>query len=136
MAYMSQETKAKLAPAIKEVLKKYGMKGTIGVKNHSTLVCNIKSGKIDLIGNMYDIAIKKPKSYYDKNKVKPTYMQVNEFSIKENYSETALDFMMDLKEAMNLGNHDNSDIQSDCFDIGWYLSINVGNWDKPYQYIN
>ena len=31
MAYISQDEKKKLAPAIKAVLKKYGVKGTIGI---------------------------------------------------------------------------------------------------------
>ena len=51
MAYMSQERKQNLAPAIKAVLKKYGVKATIAVRNHSTLVVNIKSGSIDFIEN-------------------------------------------------------------------------------------
>ena len=51
MAYMSQERKANLAPAIKAVLKKYKVKATIAVRNHSTLVVNIKSGSIDFIEN-------------------------------------------------------------------------------------
>ena len=45
MAYMSQQQKAALSPAIKAVLKKYNMKGTIAVRHRSTLVVNIKSGK-------------------------------------------------------------------------------------------
>jgi len=51
MAYISQEMKKELAPEIKAVLKKYGVKGTIAIRNHSTLVVNIKSGKLDLIGD-------------------------------------------------------------------------------------
>ena len=47
MAYVSKELKSKLAPAIKAVLKKYDMKGTIAVRNHSSLVVNLKSGAID-----------------------------------------------------------------------------------------
>lgn len=44
MAYVSQEMKKELAPAIKAVLKKYGFKGTIGVRHHSALVVKIKGG--------------------------------------------------------------------------------------------
>ena len=40
MAYMSQEKKAKIAPKVKEILKRYGIKGRLGVNNHSTLVLN------------------------------------------------------------------------------------------------
>ena len=51
MAYMSQERKQQRAPIIKAILKKYGVKGSLSVRNHSTLVLNIKSGKIDFIEN-------------------------------------------------------------------------------------
>ena len=51
MAYISQEKKKELAPAIKAVLKKYGMKGTIGINHHSSLVVNLKEGVLDLLGD-------------------------------------------------------------------------------------
>ena len=50
MAYVSQEMKKELKPAIKAVLKKYGMKGTIAVRDHMVLVCNLKKGKLDILG--------------------------------------------------------------------------------------
>jgi hypothetical protein len=31
------------------------------------------------------------------------------------------------------GNHDNSDIQSDYFDVGWYVEVNIGKWNKAYD---
>jgi len=43
-----------------------------------------------------------------------------------------LKFLTELKDAMNVGNYDRSDMQSDYFDVGFYIDINVGNWDKPY----
>ena len=36
-----------IGPKIKEILKKYNMKGTLGVDNYSTLNLNLKSGSID-----------------------------------------------------------------------------------------
>ena len=51
MAYVSQELKSKLSPAIKAVCKKYGIKASVAVRNHMTLCLNIKSGAIDFIGN-------------------------------------------------------------------------------------
>ena len=47
MAFISQETKAKLAPAVKTACKKYGVKASLAVRHHSTLVLNIASGPID-----------------------------------------------------------------------------------------
>jgi hypothetical protein len=34
---------------------------------------------------------------------------------------------------MDIGNHDRSDIQTDYFDVGWYKSVNIGTWNKPYE---
>lgn len=125
MAYVSQELKRSLAPGIKAVLKKYRMKGTLSVRNHSTLVCNIKSGPLDIIGNYGATS-----GFY--NDQVPKSMQVNEYWIDKNFSGEARDFLMELKDAMMVGNHNNSDIQTDYFDVGWYIDINVGKWDKPY----
>ena len=47
MAYVSQQRKAELALGIKAVLAKYGMKGSIAVRHHSTLVVTVTSGPLD-----------------------------------------------------------------------------------------
>ena len=47
MAFMNQEKKKRLAPRIKEILKKHNMKGTLSVDNYSTLNVNLQSGPID-----------------------------------------------------------------------------------------
>jgi len=44
-------------------------------------------------------------------------------------------FLTEVYEAMMEGNHNNSDIQSDYFDVGWYVNIQVGKWNKPYELI-
>tara|TARA_Y100001972_G_C7407220_1_gene211301 strand:- start:117 stop:461 length:345 start_codon:yes stop_codon:yes gene_type:complete len=111
MAYMNQEKKKKLAPKIKEILKKFNMKGTLSVDNYSTLNLNLKSGSIDFGTD-----------------------QINEYWYKDHFEDNpeALAFLSEVIPAMNVGNHDNSDIMTDYFDVGWYISVNLGKWDKPY----
>ena len=111
MAYMNQEKKKKLAPKIKEILKKYNMKGTLSVDNYSTLNLNLKSGSIDFGTD-----------------------RINEYWYKDHFSDNpeALAFLSEVIPAMNNGNHDNSDMMTDYFDVGWYVSVNLGKWDKPY----
>ena len=137
MAYMSQERKAKLAPAIKAVLKKYGVKASIAVNNHSTLVVNIKSGKIDFIENfiqtdanvMHGRKMSQDQiDYIRKNQS----LDVNPYWYKEHFSGQALAFLSQVIALMNKGNHDNSDVQTDYFDVGWYVDVNIGRWNKPY----
>lgn len=125
MAYMNQERKAQLAPAIKAICKKYGIKATIAVRHHSTLVVNIKQGKIDFIGN-YN-ATQRPGDRQAKD-----YIDVNPYWYHDHFTDTALAFLSELFPAMNVGNHDRSDIQTDYFDVGWYVDVNIGSWNKPY----
>ena len=134
MAYVNQKDKAEVSPAIKSVLKKYGMKGTISIRNHMTLCVNIKSGKLDIIGDWFNTVTKNgPNNQYGDKIVKPEYMDVNTYWIDHNHTGIVKDFLNELQSAMlKKGWRDNSDIQSDYFDISYYIDINVGSWNKPY----
>jgi len=127
MAYMNQQKKQTIKPGVDKVLKKYGLKGSLSVDNHSTLVLTIKSGGIDFFEDV--VKANPDKTIYRK------HMQVNEFWIHEHFTGKSMKALMEIKTAMNLGNHDRSDAQSDYFDVGWYININVGRWDKPYELV-
>jgi hypothetical protein len=122
MAYYSQERKAQIAPKIKALLKKYGLKGSLSVDNHSTVVLSIKSGKIDFIRNLNS----------DVSAPRGGYINVNPYHYQYHFNGDALSALTELFGVLNEGNHDNSDIQSDYFDVGWYVDVNIGKWDKPY----
>ena len=130
MAYISQDDKKALSVGIKKVLKKYGMKGSLSIQNHSTLAIKLSKGKLDLIGN------------YSGERYKDVpYMNINEYWIEDNYHGETKNFLDELIIAMNesedgsVVNFDKSDIQSDYFHVGYYISINAGKWNKPYEYI-
>ena len=141
MAYMSQERKQNLAPAIKAVLKKYGVKATIAVRNHSTLVVNIKSGSIDFIENFIktDSNVNHGRKmsqeqieYIRKNKS----LDVNPYWFKEHYTGTAKEFLTEIFDAMYGSDYfDESDAQVDYFHCSHYVSVNIGSWDKPYTVV-
>ena len=136
MAYVSQELKAELAPAVKAVLKKYGVKGTLSVRHYSTLVLNVKSGSIDFIGNFNETVALRPGGFRDGKPVnRDDYLQVNVYWAHEHFSGEAKDFLREVLAAMNDGNWDQSDIQSDYFNVGWYVDVNIGKWNKPYEFI-
>ena len=116
MAYVSQDLKKQLTPTIKAVLKRYGMKGSISVQNHSTLVVTLSQGSIDFGQGERD-----------------GYIQVNPYWIDDHYEGTARDFLTELLAAMRGPDFfDDSDIMTDYFHVSHYTSINVGRWDKPY----
>lgn len=144
MAFMNQERKKSLAPKIKEILKKYGLKGSLSVNNYSTLVLTIKSGKVDFIENRincideviknrgfdeYELdCLKSNRAIIEKNK----NFNVNVYWINEEYYGKSTSILKELHDAMMVGNHDNSDVQTDYFDIGWYTDIQIGSYGKPY----
>jgi hypothetical protein len=132
MAYVSQERKAQLAPAIKSICKQYGVKASLAVRHHSTLVLNIKSGPIDFIGNFNaTIQDRDPSGRKHINQAKDS-IDVNPYWYHEHFTGEAKEFLTKVISAMNAGNHDRSDIQTDYFDVGWYIDVNIGRWDRPY----
>ena len=138
MAYMNQERKAQITKALKPVLAKYGVKGTLSVRNHSTICLTLKSGKIDFIENFIktdsdsNIGRKmdqKQIDYLRKNRA----MDVNPYWFQEHFNGVAKEFMTEAFKALKVaGWYDRSDAQVDYFDTAYYCDINVGKWDKPY----
>lgn len=142
MAYMNQEKKKVLAPAIKSVLKKYNMKGTIGVHHHSSLVVNIKAGALDLLGAAQKhndeyarMRGDEPYQVGDNLQVNPYHCVANAKRVGENKIAKFYDELLDAVNGRgtSVQNHNNSDIMTDYFDVGYYIDINVGQWDKPYE---
>ena len=121
MAYMNSEKKAQLAPAIKAVLKKYNMKGSLRVRNHSTLILTVTEGPIDFVREC------------DESAHRNGEIRVNPYWINSHFRGESLSFLTEVRSAMSVGNHNRSDIQSDYFDVGWYVEIGIGAWDKPYK---
>jgi hypothetical protein len=127
MAYMSQERKKELKPNIKAVLAKYGMKGTVSVRDYSTLICTISSGKLDLLANAREKAKREGRTNQYEG-----YYSVNHYYIDSTFDGEVAQLLNELRAAMMIGNRDNSDTMTDYHDIGWYVKIEIGKWNKPY----
>lgn len=138
MAYMDQERKAKIATTLKPILAKFGVKGSLSVRNHSSIVLTLKSGKIDFIENYIKtdresmIARKMEQNQIDylrKNKS----MDVNPYWFHEHFSGAAKSFLSEAIAALKSANwYDESDSQTDYFNTAYYVDINIGKWNKPY----
>lgn len=127
MAYFNQEMKKARTPAINKLCKEYGVKATYGVNNHSTFVINISSGALNFIEDLSCNQSKERVKQYGN-------MQVNPYWFKEHFTGKSKEFLEKLFVIANKGNHDNSDIQSDYFDVGFYVDVNIGKWNKPYTF--
>ena len=133
MAFMNQEKKKQIAAALKIAMKDTGVKYSIAVNNHSTLVMNIKSGPVDFLGNALEVAQANPGRNFGRPVVPQKSIQVNTYWYKEHFTGKALAILEKAIPVLNTGNHDRSDIQSDYFDVGWYVNVNIGQWNKPYE---
>ena len=139
MAYMNQERKAVIAAALKPILAKYGVKGTLSVRSHMTICLNIKSGKIDFIENY--IATDKNKSYakyMPEDQIayirKNCALDVNPYWFQDHFSGVAKKFLTEAFTALKAaGWYNNSDAQTDYFDTAYYVDVNIGQYNKPYQ---
>lgn len=142
MAYMNQETKAKIVAALKPILAQYGIKATFSVRNHMSFVMTIKSGKIDFIENYLETDANKASAnklsndqiQYIRNKKS---MDINQYWFQEHFTGKAKEFLEKVFKNIKSGGEwfDESDIMTDYFHTAFYINVSVGTWDKPYQVV-
>lgn len=135
MAYMNQSRKQVIMEAVKPILKKYGVKGTFAVRNHSCIVLKITSGSVDFIGDLNeDNHYRFSGSRLDKDELRTRYhLGINPYWYTDHYTGTTKDFLDELIPAMKSADwYDRSDISTDYFDTAYYYDVNVGSWQKPY----
>lgn len=131
MAYIDQATKKALSPAVKAVLDKYKLKGSLSINNHSSLVLTIKSGVLDFFGN-YNAQMSE-RNARPSECVRQDNMEINTCWINDYYTDKVQECLLDLTAAMKTKDwHNKTDITTDYFDISYYVNIYVGRWDKPY----
>lgn len=132
MAYMNQEKKAKIAAALKGIVPK-DWKYSLRVHHHSSIIMTISEGPKELT------MVPASRSYGQDTpaSVEP-YRQLNVYHIDKEFAEGSpvAETVQKIVEALNIDNHDRSDIMTDYFDVGHYVSLNVGSWQKPFKSIN
>ena len=131
---MNQERKAKITKVLKPILAKYKVKGSLSVRNHSTIVLTLKSGAIDFIGNSNRVC---GNDFYQVQRgFKPTttgYDQVNPYWFQDHYDGDAKAFLTEAFKALKSADwYDESNAMIDYFNTAYYVDINIGKWDTPY----
>ena len=120
MAYMNQVKKALIKAELQKVVPAK-WKFSLAVRNHSTIIMTIKSAPVDLLAE-YKLAGKQD-----------GYLQVNEFWLEKAFDGETLEIFKKIVAALNINNHDNSDLMSDYHDVGYYVNITVGDYNTPFQ---
>ena len=129
MAYISKEQVQAKTLKLKALNKAYGIKASFSGSNSSSLTLTVHSGII----NFFD--------YLDRGILERNggshYIQLNHYYLSDWFEDSiALDYLLKAYSIMLEGHYNNSDIQSDYFDVAWYIHIRIGKWDKPYKVIN
>ena len=125
MAYVDQAKKQKIAAALKLVVPT-GWKYSLAVDNHSTIVMTVAAAPFDLIG-----AFKASDHFNPKT---ATHITVNPHHIAAHVAdECVAEVLQKIVDALNTGNHDNSDLMTDYFDVGHYVTLQLGRWNKPFR---
>lgn len=129
MAYISKDDKNLKAVLLRQLGKKYGVKLSVSRDNHSTIVLTLYSGKIDFFSDY----LWHKTLFVDGTQ----YIDVNPYYLCDQFKQDskAFEFLNQALKIMNQGNWNKSDISTDYFDIGFYVTINIGKFKKPYQFI-
>lgn len=122
MAYMDQKRKKEIAQKLKAVVPA-GWKYSLRVRNHMALVMTIRSAPVDLLKDVQWDERSKDRSYTE------FYPNGNH---QRHFSEENVKTLKAIWDVLNDGNWDKSDIMTDYFNVGWYVDLNIGEWNKPF----
>lgn len=129
MAYMNQEKKKIIKANLDKVLKPLGIKYSLRVDNHMSINCTIKSGSVDFIGNLRQRIGDKFKLHTESG-----YVQVNPYWYNEHFTGEPERIINQVIDALKSADYyDKSDAMIDYFDTAYYMHLNIGAWDKPYE---
>jgi hypothetical protein len=128
MAYMNQEKKAAIAAELKKVMPQ-DWKYSLAVNNHSTIVCTIKSAPINLV-DIYTAT--RCSEDVRASTLAKMNVDVNPYYWADHFEGDLLETFTKIFAALNLNNHNRSDIMTDYFDVGHYVDLDLGRWNKPF----
>ena len=78
------------------------------------------------------------------NEITERYSQLNHIHIRQDHNdnwisngvfltEQAAKMLKEVNQIANRRNWDNSDIQTDYFDVNYYFHLAIGKWDKEFE---
>ena len=119
MAYITTEKVKEMRDKLKELFPaKKGWKLSITREHYSGVNCSILTAPFEL-----------------RLDTTRTNESVNHYYVKEHYNDNpaSKEALLSILQVLNTNNYNNSDAQSDYFDVGHYVSLSIGKWDKPFQ---
>jgi hypothetical protein len=129
MAYMNQEKKSLIAEQLKKVTP-HNWKYSLSVENHSTIVCTIARADLDLV-DLYTAT--QCSADVRASCLNSKHVQVNPYWWHDHFTGELAEKLQAIFAALNLGNWNRSEPMTDYFDVGHYVSLQFGRWDKPFE---
>lgn len=127
MAYMSTENAKRIRDEIKAAFPaKDGWKFSISKDHHLGINVNVMQAPIDFI--------KEYSNTFSDAHCREKNMQLNHHYLDRNFKGKALKALQQMMQIINKGNHDRSDSQTDYFDVGWYVHLEIGKWNQAFVY--
>jgi hypothetical protein len=128
MAYMNQEKKKEIAALLKLAIPK-SWKYSLSVNYHSTIILTVRSAPLDLI----EIYTARGCLEDSRNSaIKSGHIEINPYHWQSHFEGELLQLFTVIFAAINLNNHNSSDSMTDYFDVGHYVLLQFGSWDKPF----
>jgi hypothetical protein len=116
MAYISTENVAAIREELKQLFpRKLNWIISVRRENYSSVDIVIKQAPIEL-----------------REDPSRKYEPINHYFIENRQNKVASELLQIMYEISNKNNYDRSDAQSDYFDVGFYFSMSIGSWDKPF----
>ena len=124
MAYMTQDKKRAITAALRTVVPA-GWKYSLSVQNHSKITMQISAAPFDLINAVAASECFDPTT--------ATYCEISPYHVRARFvDECVADVFEAIFGALNTGNHDRSDSAADYFDVGHYVALRIGAWNRPF----
>jgi uncharacterized membrane protein len=100
------------------------IKYSLSVDNYSTLVMTVQSAPVDILQMIAD---KTGREF------PASYTELSQYHLDNSLEGETLDLFKQVFVAMNTDNHNRSDVMSDYFDVGHYVYVKIGSWNKPFK---
>ena len=118
MAFISTQKVAEIRSTLKKEFPE--IKFSVRRDGHTSV-------KITILKSPYDFRPQTMKSV--------TVLDVNTYWI-ENIGYGHAQILNRINEIAHIGNHNNSRPEIDYFDVGWYVTVSLGQFNKPFEVIS
>ena len=135
MAFMNQAKKRLIADALKKVVPP-NWKYTLAVRHHTTIVMTIRAAPVNFVqleAERLRAELRQGQTYLDPNCIAAYISELdhgeveclllNAYQVSPHFPSEISEILAKIVTALNTGNHDNSDLMTDYFDIGHYITL-------------